>query len=93
MTAVRLMKPYITFEEVEADFREVFDSGMFTRGQHVEAFRKELAAFTGARNVHMTTSATTALWVCLKLLNIGLIPLLLALIAIAVGALRQRRWN
>lgn len=71
MTAVRLMKPYITFEEVEADFREVFDSGMFTRGQHVEAFREELAAFTGARNVHMTTSATTALWICLKLLGIG----------------------
>lgn len=71
MTAVRLMKPYITFEEVEADFREVFDSGMFTRGQHVEEFRKELAAFTGARNVHMTTSATTALWICLKLLGIG----------------------
>lgn len=71
MTAVRLMKPYITFEEVETDFRGVFDSGMFTRGQHVEAFRKELAAFTGARHVHMATSATTALWVCLKLLNVG----------------------
>lgn len=71
MTAVRLMKPYITFEEVESDFRGVFDSGMFTRGQHVEAFRKELAAFTGARHVHMATSATTALWVCLKLLDIG----------------------
>ncbi len=72
MSAVRLMKPYITFEEVEADFREVFDSGMFTRGRHVEAFRKELAAFTGAQHVHMTSSATTALWVCLKLLNVGL---------------------
>ena len=71
MNPVRLMKPYITFDEVEADFRGVFDSGMFTRGQHVEAFRKELAAFTGAKHVHMTTSATTALWVCLKLLGIG----------------------
>jgi perosamine synthetase len=71
MNNIRLMKPYIAYEEVEADFREVFDSGMFTRGQHVEAFRKELAAFTGARHVHMATSATTALWVCLKLLNIG----------------------
>jgi perosamine synthetase len=64
------MKPYIAYEDVEADFREVFSSGMFTRGQHVEAFRKELAAFTGVRNVHMATSATTALWLCLKLLNI-----------------------
>jgi dTDP-4-amino-4,6-dideoxygalactose transaminase len=71
MNQVRLMKPYITFDEVEADFRGVFDSGMFTRGQHVEAFRKELAAFTGARHVHMATSATTALWVCLKMLGIG----------------------
>jgi dTDP-4-amino-4,6-dideoxygalactose transaminase len=71
MNNIRLMKPYIAYEEVEADFREVFESGMFTRGQHVEAFRKEIAAFTGARHVHMATSATTALWVCLKLLNIG----------------------
>jgi len=71
MNNVRLMKPYITFEEVEADFRGVFNSGMFTRGEHVEAFRKELAAFTGAKHVHLATSATTALWVCLKLLNIG----------------------
>lgn len=29
----------------------------------------------------------------LKLINIGLIPLLLAVVAVAVGALRQRRWN
>ena len=71
MTPVRLMKPYISFEEVEAEFREVFASGMFTRGEHVEAFRKELAAFTGAKHVHMATSATTALWVCLKMLQIG----------------------
>lgn len=71
MNQVRLMKPYISFDEVEADFRGVFESGMFTRGQHVEAFRKELAAFTGAGHVHMATSATTALWVCLKLLGIG----------------------
>jgi perosamine synthetase len=71
MSQVRLMKPYITFHDVEADFRSVFDSGIFTRGQHVEAFRKEIAAFTGARHVHMATSATTAMWVCLKLLDIG----------------------
>jgi dTDP-4-amino-4,6-dideoxygalactose transaminase len=71
MNNIRLMKPYISYDDVESDFRGVFQSGMFTRGQHVEAFRKELAAFTGARHVHMATSATTALWVCLKLLGIG----------------------
>ena len=71
MKSVRLMRPYITFEEVKADFRGVFDTGMFTRGEHVEAFRKELSKFTGARHIHLTTSATTALWVCLKLLEVG----------------------
>lgn len=71
MTQIRLMKPCITFDEVEADFREVFESGMFTRGQHVDSFRREIAAYTGARHAFLATSATTALWVCLKLLGIG----------------------
>ncbi|QMV61374.1 DegT/DnrJ/EryC1/StrS family aminotransferase [Pseudomonas berkeleyensis] len=71
MSQIRLMRPYIGFDEVEAEFREVFDSGIFTRGQHVDAFRSELAAYTGAKHAFLTTSATTSLWVCLKLLGIG----------------------
>ena len=67
---IRLIRPYITFEEVEADLRQMFADGMFTRGQHVEGFRQEIAAFTGVRHAHLTTSATTALSICLKLLNI-----------------------
>lgn len=71
MSSIRLMKPYIAFDEVEADFRDVFESGIFTRGKNVEAFRKELAAYTGAKHAFLTTSATTALWTCLKLLGVG----------------------
>jgi perosamine synthetase len=71
MSDIRLIKPYISFEEVEADFRNIFASGMFTRGEHVEGFRRELAQYVGARHAFLTTSATTALWVCLKLLNVG----------------------
>ena len=71
MSQIRLMRPYINFDEVEAEFREVFDNGIFTRGQHVEAFRAELAAYTGAKHAFLTTSATTSLWVCLKLLGVG----------------------
>ena len=71
MSQIRLMKPYISFAEVEAEFRGVFESGMFTRGEHVECFRRDLAQFTGAAHVHLATSATTALWVCLKLLGVG----------------------
>lgn len=71
MSQIRLMKPYISFDEVEADFREIFESGIFTRGQHVEAFRKEICLYTGAKYAHLATSATTALSVCLRLLGVG----------------------
>lgn len=70
MEPIRLMKPDISFDDVEADFRQVFESGIFTRGVNVEAFRREIAAYTGAKHAYLTTSATTALWVCLKLLGI-----------------------
>jgi dTDP-4-amino-4,6-dideoxygalactose transaminase len=65
------MTPYIGFDEVEADFRAVFESGIFTRGHNVEAFTAELAAYTGAKHAFLATSATTALWACLKILGIG----------------------
>jgi len=71
MNNIRLMKPYISYDEVEADFKAVFDSGIFTRGQHVELLRKQIIEYTGAKHAYLMTSATTALWVCLKLLNIG----------------------
>lgn len=67
---IRLIRPYIAFEEVEADLRHMFADGIFTRGQHVEGFRQEIATYTGARHAHLTTSATTALSTCLKLLDV-----------------------
>lgn len=71
MNDIRLMKPYITFEEVESEFRGVFDSGIFTRGQHVDAFRRQIAEYTGAKHAFLMTSATTALWTSLKLLGVS----------------------
>lgn len=71
MNNIRLMKPYITYDEVEAEFKAVFDSGIFTRGQNVELLRKQITEYTGAKHAFLMTSATTALWMCLKLLNIG----------------------
>lgn len=68
---IRLIVPDIGYEEIEADFKAVFESGMFTRGRNVEAFRNELAAYTGAQSAHLATSATTALWVALKMLGVG----------------------
>ena len=68
---IRLVKPYISFDEVEAEFREIFESGWFTRGRHVAAFADAIRHYTGARHAFLTTSATTALWTCLRLLEIG----------------------
>lgn len=71
MNKINLVRPYLGFEEVEEDFRKVFQSGIFTRGEHVEGFSRELADYVGAKHAVLTTSATTALWVCLKILGIG----------------------
>jgi len=68
---IKLIKPYISFDEVEAEFREIFDSGWFTRGRYVTAFAEKIKEYTGARHAFLTTSATTALWLCMRLLDIG----------------------
>lgn len=71
MMNIPLIKPYLKFDEVENDFRKVFESGIFTRGENVTALQNELCSYTGAKHAFLLTSATTALWACLKLLNIG----------------------
>ncbi len=68
---MRLIKPYLTFEEVEREFREVFESGMFTKGPYTKQFPQELKNYTGSKHAFLATSATTALSSCLKILNIG----------------------
>ncbi len=68
---IKLIKPYISFEDVAAEFREVFESGCFTRGKYVSAFAEKLCSYTGAKYAFLTTSATTALWMCMRLLGIG----------------------
>ena len=68
---IRLLEPYLNFDDVSEEFSEVFQNGIFTRGKHVEAFSTEIADFVGAEHVFTTTSATTALWTCLKALGVG----------------------
>lgn len=68
---IRLIRPYVTFDEVAQDLRDMFDSGILTRGTNVEMFRTEIADFTGAPACYLASSATTALWVCLKRLGVG----------------------
>lgn len=67
---IKLIKSYIAFDEVEKEFREIFESGWFTKGKFVEAFREEIKSYTGAGYSYLTTSATTALTMALKALDI-----------------------
>ena len=67
---IRLIKPYITFDEVKDEFQKIFASGWFTKGKYVDQFRKAIRDYTGAKYSFLTTSATTALSVCLKVLDI-----------------------
>ncbi len=67
---IRLIKPYLEYEEIEKEMREVFDTGIFTKGVYSKSFPVEIANYTGARYAFLTTSATTALWMCLKAVGV-----------------------
>lgn len=67
---IKLIKPYISFDEVESEFREIFESGWFTKGKFVEQLREEIKAYTGAKHAYLATSATTALTMALKAVGI-----------------------
>lgn len=67
---MRLIEPYIDFEDIEEDLRGIFDSGFFTKGKFAKAFPEAIRNYTGASHAFLTTSATTALWMCLKAIGI-----------------------
>jgi dTDP-4-amino-4,6-dideoxygalactose transaminase len=67
---IKLIKPYINFNEVKDEFQDIFESGWFTKGKYVEEFRNEIKSYTGAKHAYLTTSATTALTMALKVLDI-----------------------
>lgn len=66
----RLIKPYIQYEDVEKEFKEVFETGLFTKGSYVHKFEDALKKYTGAKFGYFTTSATTALTMALKVIDI-----------------------
>jgi len=68
---IKLVKPYISFEEVEEEFREVFESGWFTKGVNVQNFVEEIKGYTGAKYAYLATSATTALTMALKAIGVS----------------------
>ena len=69
---MRIIKPYISFQEVENDFKEIFDSGILTKGKYVQKFIEEIKIFTESKFCFLTTSATTALTTALKTVDVKL---------------------
>jgi perosamine synthetase len=67
---LKLIKPYISFDEVADDLKEIFDSGQLTKGQHVDKFVEGLRDYTKAGHAFLTTSATTALTMSLKAIGV-----------------------
>lgn len=67
---IKLIKPAITFEEVSGEFKEIFDSGMFTCGKYSKALPEEMCRYTGAKFAFNATSATTALSAALEAVGV-----------------------
>lgn len=67
---IKLIKPCIGFNEVAADIEEIFESGQFTKGRHVDKFVTGLLNYTKAEYAFLTTSATTALTMSLKAIGV-----------------------
>ncbi|MEA4853351.1 MAG: DegT/DnrJ/EryC1/StrS family aminotransferase [Christensenella sp.] len=68
---IKLIKPYITFDEIKNEFEEIFDSGMLTRGKYSAEFPQKMCEYTGVKHSFNATSATTALAASLDVLGIG----------------------
>jgi len=67
---IRVIKPYIQYKNVKSKFKKIFKSGFFTKGEYVNQFQQNLKFYLGCDYVFLTTSATTALSLCLEILGI-----------------------
>jgi dTDP-4-amino-4,6-dideoxygalactose transaminase len=67
---IKIIEPYFSFDDIEADFKKIFSSGVFTKGKYNIELRKQLCQFTNNQNSYLTTSATTALYMSLMALNL-----------------------
>ena len=66
---VPLSKPYVD-QEMKDRVLEVIDSGQYILGSHCKEFEKEFAQFIGVKHAVLTSSGTSALFLCLKALGV-----------------------
>lgn len=70
MDKLSIIRPSLELDEILDDFKYIIDTGIFTSGKYVEDFKNLLIDITMAKYSHPCSSATTALWIALKLLKI-----------------------
>ncbi len=66
---VPLSKPYVD-KEMKDRVLEVIDSGQYILGNQCKDFEKEFAQFIGTKHAVLTSSGTSAIFLCLKALGV-----------------------
>jgi perosamine synthetase len=66
---VTLSKPYVD-KEMKDRVLEVIDSGQYILGNQCKDFEKEFAQFVGVKHAVLTSSGTSAIFLCLKALGV-----------------------
>jgi dTDP-4-amino-4,6-dideoxygalactose transaminase len=66
---VSLSKPYVD-KEMKDRVLEVIDSGQYILGKECKDFEKEFAQFIGVKHAILTSSGTSAIFLCLKALGV-----------------------
>jgi dTDP-4-amino-4,6-dideoxygalactose transaminase len=67
---VPLSKPYVS-QEMKTRVLDVIDSGQYILGKNCKEFEKEFAQYIGTKHSVLTSSGTSALFLCLKALGVG----------------------
>jgi len=67
---IQLSRAYVD-QEIKEKVLEVIDSGQYILGKESKAFEEEFAEFIGTRHAVLTSSGTSAIFLCLKALGVG----------------------
>jgi perosamine synthetase len=67
---IKLIKPYISLDSIQPELEEIFNSGQFTQGKNVQRFESDLREYLSSAYVGLTTSATTALSLSLRVMGV-----------------------
>ena len=67
---IKLIKPYISIQSIQTDLEDIFASGQFTQGKNVQRFETDLKNYLSVHYIGLTTSATTALSLSLRVMGV-----------------------